>query len=396
MPVPGVKRRRVLGIAIWGRGCLCHVPRGAAEVRSRAGAGLAVYTLAPMAQGSRQADEAAIAEAAKILRGGGLVAFPTETVYGLGANALDPAAVAKVFEAKGRPTFDPLIVHVATTEAARELVADWPEAAAKLAAAFWPGPLTIVLKKVPGPGPRVPSREAGDAGRSVADLVTSGLPSVGVRVPRHPVALKLLEAAGVPIAAPSANRFGAISPTNAGHVAAELGDVVNLILDGGPCEAGLESTVVSLVDVGGGGRPKVLRLGATPVEAIEAVVGEVEVATAPGEALGPKASPGMLERHYAPRTPLRVMPRSGWKKADHGGKPAFLCFRGAPAASAIKKSPHEVLSRTGDLREAAANLFAALRRLDESGVDVIVAELAPDEGLGKAINDRLQRAAAGR
>lgn len=326
-----------------------------------------------------QPTEDAIRRAADAIRGGGLVAFPTETVYGLGANARDPAAVAKVFEAKDRPAFDPLIVHVPSAEAARSVVKEWPETAERLAAAFWPGPLTLVLPKRP----------------EVPDLVTSGLGTVGVRVPQHPVALALLQAAGTPIAAPSANRFGAISPTRAEHVASEFGDsagaggeLVDLILDGGPCETGVESTVVSLVR---DQKVCVLRLGGTPIEALRGVVGEVELAS-PGS---PLASPGMLKRHYAPRTPLKVVDRLGDEAVEAGPRVGVLGFRSIPEPSRTAAAAGEVLSANGDLREAAANLFASLRRLDAAGVDVIVAERAPDRGLGRAINDRLARAAHG-
>ncbi|MEX0654804.1 MAG: L-threonylcarbamoyladenylate synthase [Phycisphaeraceae bacterium] len=338
-------------------------------------------------------DDATIARAAAWLRAGELVAFPTETVYGLGANALDEHAVAKVFHVKGRPHFDPLIVHVSDADGARSLTTDWPEKATLLAEAFWPGSMTLVLPKRP----------------VVPDLVTAGLPTVAVRVPDHPIALALIRMAGVPVAAPSANRFGGVSPTTADHVRDELGDRVAMVLDGGPCRTGVESTVVSLVDPD---RPRVLRLGGLTLEAIEAVIGDVAVA---GGAAKPQAaeaaveaetkgqqSPGMLDRHYAPRTPMRVVAAVADFVSDRAGpsRRVGLLVYGRTveqAKSEVRNAPAEVvvietLSPTGDLVEAAANLFAAMRRLDGAGVDLIVAERVPDEGLGRAINDRLRRA----
>ncbi len=312
-------------------------------------------------------DPAGIAHAAEVLRGGGLVGMPTETVYGLAADATNPAAVARVFEAKARPSFDPLIVHTADADAALALAADVPVLARDLAAAFWPGPLTLVLPKAP----------------RIGDLVTSGLATVALRVPAHEVARQLIAAAGVPVAAPSANRFGRVSPTTAQHVIDELGDAVDLVLDGGPCTTGVESTVVTLQD----DQVHVLRLGGTTLEALGEVVGPQRVVSGVGDAARP-ASPGMLEKHYAPKTPLRVVAADGALSADP--RAGLLCLR-------EPEDPRgwgavEVLSLRGDLREAAANLFAAMRRLDASGVTHIVARAVPEQGLGRAINDRLRRA----
>lgn len=313
---------------------------------------------------------AQIDDAGRLIRAGGLVAFPTETVYGLGANALDPRAAARIFDAKQRPYFDPLIVHVPDLNSARSLVTVVPDTAERLAQRFWPGPLTLVLDKQP----------------FVPDIVTAGLPTVAIRVPAHPVALALLRAAGCPIAAPSANLFGRISPTTAEHVRDQLGDRVDLILDGGPCRVGVESTVLSLVE----SRPVLLRHGGVPLEDLAAVIGEVAVVTGSHDEASPQRAPGMLSRHYAPRTPLAIVADIGAiaPAADVGVLAQRRCDR-ASAFGAV-----EILSPTGDLAEAAANLFAALRRLDERRLRVIYAEPAPDVGLGRAINDRLRRAAA--
>jgi L-threonylcarbamoyladenylate synthase len=304
--------------------------------------------------------------AARLLREGGLVAFGTETVYGLGANALDARAVARVFEAKGRPRFDPLIVHVADRDRAGAIAAEFPAVADRLAEAFWPGPLTLV----------VPKRD------SVPDLVTAGRPSVGVRVPAPERTRRLLSEAGVPVAAPSANPFGRISPTTAAHVAEQLGDAVDYILDCGPCQVGVESTVVDVT----GDVPLLLRPGGVTLGQLEAVVGRVIRVTEAED--GPQRAPGMLSRHYSPRTPLVV----AGQPAPSGGREGLMTFR--PAASPERFARVEVLSETGDLAEAAANLFAAMRRLDAAGLDRIVATPFPEAGLGRALNDRLRRAAA--
>ncbi len=314
--------------------------------------------------------DAEIADAARIIRAGGVVAFATETVYGLGADATNPAAAARIFEIKARPRFDPLIVHVAEEGAARSLAARWPEQAQRLAERFWPGPLTLVL----------PRRM-----EAVPDIVTAGLPTVAVRVPAHEVALELIRRAGVPIAAPSANRFGSVSPTTAKHVRESLGDSVDLILDGGPCRAGIESTIIGLGSEG----PALLRPGAIAVEEIELIVGAVgrpPRRLAPG---APAAAPGMFERHYATATPLHFTGDA--PPSLDRGRCGRLCL--APPDDASCWRAVEALSPAGDLREAAAGLFAAMRRLDALGLDAIVADEFPDIGLGLAINDRLHRAA---
>lgn len=305
----------------------------------------------------------AITHAAAILRAGRLVAFPTETVYGLGADATNARAVAAVFEAKGRPRFNPLIVHVPDMEAAAAL-GRLTDVGRKLADAFWPGPLTLVLEKQP----ECP----------VAELATAGLDTIAIRMPAHRIAQALLRAAQVPVAAPSANRSGHVSPTMAAHVAADLGDRVAMILDGGATPVGLESTVVEAT----GDEPVVLRLGGIAREDIARVLGR-PVTVAAGEADKP-ASPGMLARHYAPNARLRLDAREarpgeallafGPQVPDHAGQTLNL-------------------SPSGDLVEAAANLFAALRTLDASGAAAIAVMPIPEQGLGEAINDRLRRAA---
>lgn len=307
-----------------------------------------------------------IRAAQQLLEQGKLVAFPTETVYGLGAHALDPNAVLRIFEAKGRPQFDPLIVHADCAEHAFALANHVPDVARRLAERFWPGPLTLVLSKR----------------TIVPDLVTSGMPTVALRVPAHPIALELLRAFGKPIAAPSANKFGRISPTTAEHVRAEFGDEVELILDGGPCRTGVESTIVSLV----GPRPMLLRPGGTPVELLEGFLPQLDHPSADPEH---PLAPGQLPSHYAPRTPLLIGGRNSPRDLQ-GKQVGFLGV--GPARPTSGYAYVEWLSHSGELRQAASNLFAALRRLDALGLDCIVAELAPERGLGWAINDRLIRA----
>lgn len=301
---------------------------------------------------------------AEILVDGGVVAFPTETVYGLGANAKNDAAVARIFEIKARPRFDPLIVHVSSLDMVNQVAASIQPIQRKLMEAFWPGPLTIIFPKL----------------SVISDLVTAGLPTVAVRMPNHPVALELIRTAGIPVAAPSANPFGRTSPTTAAHVVEYLGDKVDGILDGGPCAVGLESTILSLID----GKPTILRTGGLAIEDIQAVIGPVHIAP-PNDDL-PQA-PGRLQRHYAPATPMVLDPKRAIKPDSTTG---LLTFTGRPDEAAFKAV--EVLSRSGDLKEAASRLFAAIRRLDAMGLSLIVAEPVPDEGLGRAINDRLQRA----
>ncbi|MBI3678615.1 MAG: threonylcarbamoyl-AMP synthase [Proteobacteria bacterium] len=308
------------------------------------------------------ANDASISEGADILLGGGLVAFPTETVYGLGADATNDHAVASIFVAKGRPRFNPLIVHVLALEDAERLVALAP-AARMLAKKFWPGALTLVLPRKP------------DAPISL--LVSAGLDTVAVRAPSNAVARRLLTAVRRPLAAPSANASGHVSPTTAAHVGDELGDAVNLILDGGATKLGLESTVVGFEDE----KPVLLRPGAVAREEIEAVVGRLGSA-----ASDTVSSPGQLASHYAPRAVLRL------NVQDVRESEALLAF-GIPLAGAkIVRN----LSSAGDPKEAAANLFAMLRELDASGTKSIAVMPIPERGLGEAINDRLRRAAAPR
>lgn len=306
-----------------------------------------------------EADEAGLEKAAEILGAGGLVAFPTETVYGLGADARNDRAVARIFEAKGRPRFNPLIAHVSDLASARALANVTPEAE-RLASAFWPGPLTLVL----------PLRQ--DAG--ISPLVTAGLGTIAVRVPAHPLAQRLLGAFGGPLAAPSANPSGKLSPTRAEDVLDSLGGRIEAVLDGGPCAVGLESTIVGL-----DGAPTLLRPGGLPAEAVEAGLG------APLQragATGAPTSPGQLASHYAPEAAIRL------DAAAAGPGEAFLGF--GSSGGDLNLSP------SGDLTEAAANLFHHLRQLDRSGAERIAVAPIPEHGLGRAINDRLRRAAAPR
>ena len=301
--------------------------------------------------------------AVEVLRSGGLVAFPTETVYGLGADATDDRAVAAIFAAKERPRFNPLIVHVESAAAAAVLV-DFDARAERLAEAYWPGPLSLVL----------PRRD----GCPVSLLAGAGLDTLAVRVPGHPLALRLLSAAGRPLAAPSANRSGAVSPTTPQHVRADLGDTVPVILAAGRCPVGLESTVVDLSE----STPRLLRPGAVIREDIEALIGPLTDPTADGDL----RSPGMLRSHYAPSVPVRL------EAAQVGEGEALLTF-----GPDLRKGDHvRNLSEDGDLHEAAANLFGHLRALDRPGVRAIAVVPIPTNGLGEAINDRLRRAAAPR
>ena len=305
-----------------------------------------------------------VSYAAELLRAGSIVAIPTETVYGLAANAFDEAAVLKVFEAKQRPSFDPLIVHVAEREQVLRVVKEFPSGTRELMDAFWPGPLTLVLPKM----------------TEVPDLVTSGLDTVGVRMPAHPLAQELLHALDFPLAAPSANPFGYVSPTTAQHVTDQLGDRIPYILDGGPCSVGVESTIIGWDD----GRWVLYRPGGIAVERIEDIIGRLSIAAK--EVL--PAAPGMLESHYAPRTPLHVGDVTALLQEHVNERVGVISFR-----SRYDAHRSETLSPNGDLSEAARHLFAALRALDTSDCDVILAEYFPEEGLGRAINDRLRRAA---
>ena len=299
-------------------------------------------------------------DAARVLAAGGLVAFPTETVYGLGADATNGQAIARLYAAKGRPPFNPLIAHVLDVAAASRLAA-FNAAAERLADKFWPGPLTLVLPKA--------------AGCPVADLATAGLDSIALRVPAHPVARELLAKFGKPVVAPSANRSGHVSPTTAAHVLGDLRGRIDLIVDGGATPVGLESTIV-----GCAGAPSLLRPGALPRETIEAALGVSLAEAAPRDK--PEA-PGMLASHYAPRARLRL------NASEVRAGETLLGF--GPAADAALN-----LSQRGDLIEAAANLFSHLRALDAKGATVIAVMPIPHEGLGEAINDRLERAAAPR
>ena len=295
-----------------------------------------------------------VEHAAGLIRAGKLVAFPTETVYGLGANALDPAAVARIFEVKGRPSTSPLILHVDSIEMARSLASAWPAAAGELARRFWPGPLTLVVPKSTG----------------VPDVATAGLPTVGLRMPAHPMALELIRAAGVPIAGPSANRFTSLSPTTAEHVRASLGDAVDYILDGGPCPVGIESTVLSADP------PVLFRPGVIPLTELEAVTGPLRMAKA---GAGAHASPGMHKRHYQPATPLYlgappVTGRGFWLRLTPGG-------------------PGAGMRMPADPRGYAALLYATLHSLDRQGFDWIAVEPPPDAPEWAGVLDRLRRAA---
>ncbi len=322
-----------------------------------------------------------IERAAHLIQRSGLIAFPTETVYGLGANALDQDAIARIFEAKGRPRFDPLIVHVYNLAHAESLVETMTDPGLKLARFFWPGPLTLVLPKQ----------------LHVPDIITAGLDTIAIRVPAHPTAIRLLHLAKVPIAAPSANRFGAVSPTTAQHVYQELGDKADMILDAGPCQAGVESTVISLVDPA---NPLLLRPGALSIERIEAVIGPVKRSPLPsggGLALDPTASspatsPGMLTSHYAPSTPMRFVEHVPMDLPP--GKNGLISLTRPEHAERF--AAIQTLSPEGDLTKAASRLFAAIRELDALGLDLIIAQKFPDHGLGLAINDRLSRASAKR
>lgn len=307
------------------------------------------------------ADTAAISAAATALRNGDLVVMPTETVYGLAADATNAMAVARIYAAKGRPSFNPLISHISGVEDADRHARLHP-VARKLAERFWPGALTLVA-------PRRPDSP-------IAELACAGLTSVALRAPAHPVARALIEAAGAPLAAPSANRSGKLSPTQAKHAAEELGDEDIIILDAGPCTLGLESTVVA---VGDDGAATLLRPGAISRADIEAVIGPLRRLGATAV----PASPGLLESHYAPRARLRL------NAATSSVDEVYLAFGLGPSGALN-------LSRRGDLVEAAANLFAYLRKLDAAGAPVIAVAPIPDEGIGEAINDRLSRAAADR
>jgi len=307
-----------------------------------------------------------VKDAAELLQHS-VIGIPTETVYGLAANAFNPDLVARIFEIKNRPSFDPLIVHTWSVDAIREFTSEIPEPLKKLADAFWPGPLTLLLPK----NERIP------------DLVTSGLPDVAVRIPAHPLTLQLLQQLAFPLAAPSANPFGYISPTRASHVNDQLGDLIPFILDGGNCAVGLESTIVGYAN----NRLTIFRLGGLAAEEIERVAGPVQIQT--NQSSDPRA-PGMLAGHYAPRKKL-ILGTSESLQHYPDKLPFLIRFN-----SYIPDYPTNLqllLSPSGNLCEAAVNLFAALRDADQKAEQLIIAELVPDEGLGMAINDRLRRAA---
>lgn len=312
-------------------------------------------------------DAAALREAALAIRRGELVAFPTETVYGLGGDATNDRAVARIFEAKGRPRFNPLIVHVRDAGEARRHVV-WSETAERLVAQFWPGALTLVLPRM--------------ADCRLSLLCSSGLETVAMRCPSHPVAQALLEQAERPLAAPSANASGAVSPTLAEHVGQSLGERIDIVLDGGACAIGVESTVLDLAS----SQPALLRPGGVPREAIESLIGPLAV-TRPPSARQARRSPGLLASHYAPSQPVRLA------AVGVGPDEALLAFGGdVPSGARVTLN----LSPAGDLAEAAANLFAMLRQLDRPDVVRIAVMNVPEKGLGAAINDRLRRAAAPR
>ena len=311
-----------------------------------------------------------ISIAAELLKKGEVVAIPTETVYGLAANALKATAVAKVFQFKNRPSFDPLIIHLPSFERVEPYVLDIPDVIKKLADAFCPGPLTLLLKK----------------NELIPDLVTSGSSYVAVRIPAHPVTKALLDMLDFPLAAPSANPFGYISPTTAQHVADQLGNVLPYILDGGPCDIGVESTIAGLNDYG---ELEILRKGGLPLEEIRRIAGHINVKD--NSTSNPKA-PGMLESHYAPRVPL-LMVDIDQEIAKYNPETT-----GVISYTKIQPGvPHKhqvILSLSGDFKEAARNLFAGMRYLDSCHIDTILAEFLPEHDLGIAINDRLRRASA--
>jgi L-threonylcarbamoyladenylate synthase len=308
-----------------------------------------------------------IGKAAGHLKAGRLVAIPTETVYGLAGNALDAHAVATIFAVKNRPRFDPIIVHVTGLSQAARHVTDIPQTAKALADEFWPGPLTLLLKK----------------NETIPDLVTAGMPEVGLRAPAHPLTQALLERLPFPLAAPSANPFGYISPTRPEHVNEQLGDQIPYILDGGPCTIGIESTIIGFNEEG---QAELHRLGGLSINQIEAITGKVIIRT--NTSSDPRA-PGQLKSHYAPAKPLIVGDINKLLGAHKPSEVAVLTF------SKSYDLPYQVvLSERGDIEEAARNLFAAMRTLEKMPVKVILAGLVPDEGLGKAINDRLMRASA--
>lgn len=310
-----------------------------------------------------------IVYARQLLKQGHVVAIPTETVYGLAGNAFDNQAVTSIFAIKNRPAFDPLIVHSDSIEKIQTFVRAFPEPARQLARQFWPGPLTLILPRT----------------ERVSDLVTAGLENVGVRIPNHPLTLQLLATLDFPLAAPSANPFGYISPTKAAHVVQQLGDQVTYVLDGGDCTVGIESTIVGFT----GKQAIVYRLGGISVEAIEQLIGKVQIT--PHSSSNPQA-PGMLKSHYAPRKPLYTEDLPALLNQYSAHKIGILAFE--QPQPLIPSENQVILSAKGDVAEAAQRLFAGMRHLDALPVAVIFAELLPEQGLGRAINDRIRRAAA--
>lgn len=309
-----------------------------------------------------------VQQAKEFLEQGDVIGIPTETVYGLAGNALNPDAVLKIFKVKNRPSFDPLIVHTDSVAKAENFVTSIPEKARRLAERFWPGPLTLLLPK----------------NNTIPDLVSSGLDTVAIRIPNHPLALKLLASLDFPLAAPSANPFGYISPTTARHVSEQLGHQIPYVLDGGASQVGIESTIIGFPD----GGPVVYRLGGMTIEKLEAIVGKVSIRS--HSTSNPKA-PGMLSSHYAPRKPLLLKKPAEALATYKPEQIGVLAFE--EISRLIPGENQQILSITGDTNEAAKNLFAAMRALDAIDVDVIVAELLPEIGLGRAVNDRLRRAA---
>ncbi|TRX22237.1 L-threonylcarbamoyladenylate synthase [Flavobacterium franklandianum] len=309
-----------------------------------------------------------INKAKEILLKNELIAIPTETVYGLAGNAYNETAIKKIFELKKRPFYNPLIIHLKSASCISDVALEIPESALILATTFWPGPLTLVLKKQP----------------HISDLVTAGKETVAIRVPNHPVALALLDQLDFPLAAPSANPFGSISPTNAEHVYNYFGEELNVILDGGECEKGLESTIIGFEN----NQPVLYRHGSICLEEIENIVGKLGITT--NSDTSPNA-PGMLSRHYAPKTDTYLTNNiSELLKCFEGKKIGLLLFKNTVQNKSIIHQ--EILSKSGNFNEAAKNLYAAMHRLDQNKLDVIIAERLPDEGLGKTINDKLERA----
>lgn len=306
-----------------------------------------------------------VSEAARLLKDGEVVAIPTETVYGLAGNAFEPKALAKIFAAKERPTFDPLIVHIADIAQLTDIAKDIPDSAYRLAEAYWPGPMTIIL----------PKKDC------IPDLCTSALPSVAVRFPSHPIAQAIIKESGLPLAAPSANLFKHVSPTTAEHVAAQLADRIAGIVDGGPCSVGVESSIISLV-----GEPTVMRPGAITPEMFREVLGEVKIKESTSKPGQPMLAPGQCDTHYRPQVPLYFgeLP-AGYTLPEHTVRIAFGAQAG-PIPATVN------LSATGDMVEATSKLYAYMHDLDDPKYDLILVDPIPNTGVGMALNDRLKRA----